>query len=211
MIKKRMLTALLMMVAALFVCGNAVRTALLPHVKAELVSSGSITYDFSGWQFIQTEEGLFQLTVEKDYASCFVQGTQVRWMPYSETIQPQMLQVTALETMDTDCIVTLHPFWESGSVMIEDGSVQVDSPFYPALVPRTAFVSEDMVYVLQQDYSTGSKDDIVAACRVETAPGNDQYIPCVSGIASGTWVLTAWDRPLTMGGKVTIVSTTGIN
>ena len=68
-----------------------------------------------------------------------------------------------------------------------------------------------MVYVLQQDYSTGSKDDIVAACRVETASGNDQYIPCVSGIASGTWVLTAWDRPLTMGGKVTIVSTTGIN
>ena len=200
------MAVLLVLITVLFISGNAVRSGLLPHVKTAFIGSGSILYSFSGTQVSETGEHQYLLETEAAYASCFSAGVELRWIPDSDAEQLQSLQVIAVETSDNICHITLEPGFQPGSVIIQNGTLQVDSPFYPALVPSAAFVSGDMVYVLQADTSTGKINDVISACKVKAAPGNGQYIPCVSGIAPGTQVLIAWDRPLTIGGKVKVVS-----
>lgn len=208
---KRILTILLVFVVILFIMGNALRTAWLPHVKTAIVTSGSISYSFSGGEVLEADNQKYLLEVDSVYADCFSVGSQPRWIPYSDTGLVQMMQVTALETKDSTCRVTLEGVWIPGTVPIQEGSIQVDSPLYPALVPRAAFVSEDIVYIMQEDFSAGKVKNVVVTCKVKAAPGNEQYIPCTAGISAGTQVLVAWDRSLIMGGQVEIVSTIGAN
>ena len=209
--KERLLTVLLIFIAVLFIAGKALRTAWLPHVKVAIVNSGSITYSFPGGQSEETADQEYLLKADAGYADCFTEGSLLRWVPYSDTDSVRMLKITAVELSDSACTVTLQATWAPDTVIIQDGDIQVDSPFYPALLPRTAFVSEDTVYILQQNLSAGRADYVVAACKVKTGIGNDQYIPCIAGISAGAQVLVAWDRPLTIGRQVEIVDTVNVN
>ena len=211
MIKKKALTMILVFVAMLFIAGNALRNAWLPHVKTAIITSGSIPYTFPGWDVIETDDQKYILETDLVYADCFTIGSQPRWIPYSDTETVQLLRVIMSEVTNSSCIVTMESTWLPGTVIIQNGSIQVDSPLYPALVPRISFVSEDTIYIMKENYSSGKKEDIVATCRVKTAPGNDQYIPCIAGVVAGTQVLVAWDRPLVVGGNVEIVSSVRID
>lgn len=82
-----------------------------------------------------------------------------------------------------------------------------ESDSYQALVPNTAFVTEDTVYVLTRQYRSGRWEDVVQAVKVKREAGNAYYTPVISGVRAGDQVITSWDRPLVMGQPVIVLET----
>ena len=80
-----------------------------------------------------------------------------------------------------------------------------ESDNYQALIPNAAFVTEDTVYVLKDQYSDGHWEKVIQAVKVEREPGNAFYTPVSGSIQAGDQVVTGWDRPLVMGQSVIVL------
>lgn len=92
-----------------------------------------------------------------------------------------------------------------------DYSIKVTSQIYSAIVPNIAFVSNNEIYILQEDYYNGKTTYTVRTCFVEKGLGNANYTPCISGLSSSTYVVTAWDRMISDGMEVVLTDYTSGN
>lgn len=84
-------------------------------------------------------------------------------------------------------------------------TLSYESDNYQALIPNAAFVTEDTVYVLKDQYSDGHWEKVIQAVKVEREPGNAFYTPVSGSIQAGDQVVTGWDRPLVMGQSVIVL------
>lgn len=83
-------------------------------------------------------------------------------------------------------------------------AITFDSFWYSALIPASALVGDDMIWVADP-VRNGSKTSYVAQRRtINRASGNAQVIPSNSWLGD-TLVITQWDKPLTDGKTVLIL------
>lgn len=93
-------------------------------------------------------------------------------------------------------------FSVAGSYMI-----QFDSPWYSALIPASALVNDNMIWVAEP-VRNGSKTSYVAQrITIKRATGNSIYIPSTDWLGD-TLVITQWDKPLSDGKAIMIVDNT---
>lgn len=82
-------------------------------------------------------------------------------------------------------------------------TIQFDSPRYSALIPASALVNDNMIWVAEP-VRNGSKISYVARrMTIRRATGNATYIPSTDWLGD-TLVITQWDKPLSDGEAVVL-------
>ena len=79
-----------------------------------------------------------------------------------------------------------------------------ESPFYDALVPNNAFITENIVYAVQNVYVDNRMQYRIKEITVKKAPGNATHTPVINSLSSDMLLVTAWDRDIKDGDVVMI-------
>lgn len=87
---------------------------------------------------------------------------------------------------------------------IEDYVLVYESPFYEALVPNNAFVSDTTVFAVQKVYTDNRIQSQLKEITVKKGAGNVTHTPVINGLTSGMLLVTAWDRNISDGDIVIV-------
>ncbi len=88
---------------------------------------------------------------------------------------------------------------------IRDGSyirINIKSEFIRTIVPNSAFVSQDKVYVLKQRMGFWGEEYYVVERQVMTGTGNEYVTQITEGLSPDETVVTGWDRKISSGMRV---------
>lgn len=133
-------------------------------------------------------------------------GQEAQLMTSANPDDAQIMTVSEVEREAAKTTLVFQFVPRAPSVFSVTGSytIQFDSIRYSALIPASALVNNDMIWVAEP-VRNGSKTSYVARrMTIKRATGNATYIPCDDWLGD-TLVITQWDKPLSDGQTVMIV------
>jgi len=92
----------------------------------------------------------------------------------------------------------------SSCLSLDNYVLTYESPFYNALVPNNAFISDTTVLSVQTVYTDNRVQNQLREITVKKAPGNATHTPVLSGLTGGMRLVTAWDRNIADGDIVIV-------
>ena len=133
-------------------------------------------------------------------------GQEAQLMTSANPDDAQIVTVSEMERKATETTLVFQFVPGTPSVFSATGSytIQFDSPWYSALIPASALVNDNTIWVAEP-VRNGSKTSYVAQrMTIKRATGNSTYIPSTDWLGD-TLVITQWDKPLSDGTSVMIV------
>lgn len=133
-------------------------------------------------------------------------GQEAQLMTSANPDDAQIVTASEMERKATEITLVFQFVPRTPSAFSVTGSymIQFDSPWYSALIPASALVNDNMIWVAEP-VRNGSKTSYVARrMTIKRATGNATYIPSDNWL-DDTLVITQWDKPLSDGMTVMIV------
>lgn len=88
---------------------------------------------------------------------------------------------------------------------VEGFTLIYNSPFYSALVPNNAFITDTSVYAVQNVFIDNRQQTLIEEIQVKKSPGNAFYTPVVNALSSNMLLVTSWDRDIFDGSSVIVI------
>ena len=133
-------------------------------------------------------------------------GQEAQLMTSANPDEAQIVTVSEVEREAAEITLVFQFVPMMPNIFSVTGSytIQFDSSQYSALIPASALVNDDMIWIAEP-VRNGSKTSYVARrVTIKRATGNALYIPSTEWLGD-TLVITQWDKPLSEGQAVMIV------
>lgn len=133
-------------------------------------------------------------------------GQEAQLMTSANPDDAQLVTVSEVEQKETAITLVFQfvPRTPSAFSIKSSYTIQFNSPRYSALIPSSALVNDNMIWVAEP-VRNGSKTSYAARrITIKRATGNDLFIPSTEWL-NDTLVITQWDKPLSDGKTVLIL------
>lgn len=142
-----------------------------------------------------------RVKTNKDIIDFLDNDSNSQYKIYINNIEAET-EVLKAETEEKNCFIYINYKKEYENIDSFKIVVNTISKFCDIIVPNSAFISPDMLYVLQTRQGFWGKEYYVELREVTVGEYNSRKSQITEGLMRGDTVITGWDRELTSGQRV---------